>query len=118
MTDLVLLEREGEIARVTLNQPAKLNAVNNAMWTRLGEIFGELDEDESLRCVILEGAGARAFCVGADIGEFEDNRSTVEKARAYHERTHRAMQAISACRHPVIAAIRGLCVGGGLELAT
>ncbi|MGH6944731.1 MAG: enoyl-CoA hydratase-related protein [Geminicoccaceae bacterium] len=118
MTDPVLLEREGEIARVTLNQPAKLNAVNNAMWTRLGEIFGELDEDESLRCVILEGAGARAFCVGADIGEFEDNRSTVEKARAYHERTHRAMQAISACRHPVIAAIRGLCVGGGLELAT
>ncbi|HZA67598.1 MAG TPA: enoyl-CoA hydratase-related protein [Geminicoccaceae bacterium] len=118
MTDLVLLEREGEIAKVTLNQPAKLNAVNNAMWTRLREIFGELDGDESLRCVILAGAGDRAFSVGADISEFEENRSTIEKARQYHERTHRAMQAILCCRHPVIAQIKGLCVGGGLEVTT
>jgi enoyl-CoA hydratase len=118
MTDLVLLERQGEIAKVTLNQPAKLNAVNNAMWTRLREIFVELDGDVGLRCVILAGAGERAFSVGADISEFEQNRSTIEKARRYHERTHAAMQTIVDCRHPVIAQIRGLCVGGGLELAT
>ena len=118
MTDLVLLEREGEIAKVTLNQPAKLNAVNNRMWTRLRDIFVELDGDESLRCVILAGSGERAFSVGADISEFEENRSTVDKARQYHERTHAAMQAIFCCRHPVIAQIRGLCVGGGLELTT
>jgi enoyl-CoA hydratase len=118
MTDLVLLEREGAIARVTLNQPAKLNAVNNAMWTRLGEIFAELDADQSLRCIILAGSGERAFSVGADISEFEQNRSSVEQARRYHERTHASMAAITRCRHPVVAAIRGLCVGGGLELAT
>ena len=118
MTDLVLLERQGEIAKVTLNQPAKLNAVNNQMWTRLREIFVELDADEGLRCVIMAGAGERAFSVGADISEFEQNRSTIEKARRYHERTHAAMQTIIDCRHPVIAQIRGLCVGGGLELAT
>jgi enoyl-CoA hydratase len=118
MTDLVLLERDGEIAKVTLNQPAKLNAINNRMWTRLGEIFAELDADDGLRCVILAGAGDRAFSVGADISEFEENRSTVEKARQYHERTHGAMQAIIGCRHPVIALIKGLCVGGGLELTT
>jgi enoyl-CoA hydratase/carnithine racemase len=118
MTDLVLLERDGEIAKVTFNQPAKLNAVNNRMWTRLREIFVELDGDESLRCVILAGSGDRAFSVGADISEFEENRSTIDKARQYHERTHAAMQAIVGCRHPVIAQIRGLCVGGGLELTT
>jgi enoyl-CoA hydratase/carnithine racemase len=118
MPDLVLLERDGEIARVTLNQPAKLNAINNAMWTRLGEIFAALDADESLRCIILAGSGERAFSVGADISEFEENRSSVDQARRYHERTHASMQAITRCRHPVIAAIRGLCVGGGLELAT
>jgi enoyl-CoA hydratase/carnithine racemase len=118
MTDLVLVEREGEIARITLNQPAKLNAVNNAMWMRLGELFAELDGDDGLRCVILAGSGERAFSVGADISEFEENRSTLERARRYHERTHAAMQAIVSCRHPVIAQIRGLCVGGGLELAT
>ena len=118
MTDLVLLERAGEIAKVTLNQPAKLNAVNNAMWRRLGEVFAELDADDRLRCVVLAGAGDEAFSVGADISEFEENRSTVEQARRYAGRTHAAMHAIVACRHPVIAQIRGLCVGGGLELAT
>jgi enoyl-CoA hydratase len=118
MTDLVLLEREGEIARVTLNQPAKLNAINNRMWTRLREVFGELDADPTLRCVILCGSGERAFSVGADISEFEQNRSTIEKARAYHDRTHGAMQAIFCCKHPIVAQISGLCVGGGLELAT
>ena len=118
MSELVLLERDGAIAKVTLNQPAKLNAINNRMWTRLREVFVELDRDEGLRCVILAGSGDRAFSVGADISEFEDNRSTIDKARRYHERTHAAMQVIVACRHPVIAQIRGLCVGGGLELAT
>jgi enoyl-CoA hydratase/carnithine racemase len=118
MTDLVLLERQGEIAKVVLNQPAKLNAVNNQMWTRLRDIFVQLDADDGLRCVILAGAGERAFSVGADISEFEENRSTIRKARRYHERTHAAMQAILGCRHPVIAQIQGLCVGGGLELTT
>ena len=118
MTDLVLLERAGAIAKVTLNQPAKLNAVNNAMWRRLRELFTELDADDGLRCVILAGAGERAFSVGADISEFEESRSTIDQARRYHERTHAAMHAISQCRHPVIAQIRGLCVGGGLEITT
>ena len=118
MTDLVLLERAGAIAKVTLNQPAKLNAVNNAMWRRLHELFAELDADDGLRCVVLAGAGERAFSVGADISEFEESRSTIDQARRYHERTHAAMHAIAQCRHPVIAQIRGLCVGGGLEITT
>jgi enoyl-CoA hydratase len=117
MTEGILVERAGALARVTLNQPARLNAVNNAMWQRLGEVFDELDADQSLRCVVLAGAGDKAFSVGADISEFEANRSTVEKARAYAGRTHGAMGRIAACRHPVVARIRGLCVGGGLELA-
>jgi len=118
MTELVRLEREGEIARVTLNQPAKLNAINNAMWHGLAEIFAELDGDERLRCIILGGEGDKAFSVGADISEFEQNRGSVDQARRYHERTHRSLQAIACCRHPVVAQIKGLCVGGGLELAT
>ncbi len=113
----ILVEREGSLARVTLNQPARLNAVNNAMWQRLGEVFGALDADPELRCVMLTGAGDKAFSVGADISEFEANRSTVEQARAYARRTQAAMTRIAGCRHPVVAKIRGLCVGGGLELA-
>jgi enoyl-CoA hydratase len=116
--DPVRMERKGEVARVTLERPDKLNALNNAMWERLGELFAELDADLSLRCVIVAGAGERAFSVGADIAEFEENRSSVARARSYARRTHGALDAVARCRHPVIAAIRGLCVGGGLELAT
>lgn len=108
---------EAGIARITLDQPARLNAISEAMWDRLASVLGELDRDEALRCVILTGAGGRAFSVGADITEFEAIRSTVEKARAYAKRTHRALDALRAMRHPVVAAIEGLCVGGGLELA-
>jgi enoyl-CoA hydratase len=117
MSELVALQRDGDVATVTLNQPAKLNAVNNAMWDRLGELFGELDADPSVRCIVLTGAGEKAFSVGADISEFEQNRSSIAQARAYAQRTHGAMARIAGCRHPVIAKIRGLCVGGGLELA-
>ncbi len=117
MVQRVSLERDGAIATVTLNRPAKLNAISLDMWDWLGEVFVELDRDPDLRCVILRGAGARAFSVGADIGEFEEQRSTAAKAKRYGARTHGAMDKIVACRHPVVARIDGLCVGGGLELA-
>ena len=113
----VMLEQQDGVARVTLDQPKKLNAVNNAMWDQLGTIFADLDADESLRCVIITGTGDRAFSVGADISEFEQNRSSIEKARQYAELTHGALATLLGIRHPVIAAINGLCVGGGLELA-
>lgn len=117
MDEGVVLQRAGAIATVTLDQPEKLNAINNAMWDRLAEIFAALHADEALRCVVLQGSGDRAFSVGADISEFEDNRSSVEEARHYAERTQVAMDRIMTCRHPVIAKIGGLCVGGGLEVA-
>ncbi|MDA0702928.1 MAG: enoyl-CoA hydratase-related protein [Proteobacteria bacterium] len=117
MTDSVLCEIKGAMARVTLNRPDKLNALNAGMWRALGEIFSELSEDDSLRCVVLRGQGERAFSPGADIKEFETARADIEKARAYGALMHGAMGAIGACRHPTVASIRGLCVGGGLELA-
>jgi len=118
MSKAVVVERAGASARVTLDRPDKLNAIDNAMWDRLDEVFADLDGDETLRCVVMQGAGDKAFSVGADIGEFEDNRSSVEQARIYGRRTHATMARILGCRHPVIAKIHGLCVGGGLELAT
>jgi len=117
MTGCVRLHREGDVATVVLDRAAKLNAVSIAMWQRLEAVFAELDADETLRCVVLTGAGDRAFSVGADIAEFERARSTVEQARAYARHFHGAAARIGGCRHPVVARIRGLCVGGGLELA-
>jgi len=118
MDDQITVDREGMIATVILNQPSKLNAVSLTMWDRLGKVFSELDQDLDLRCIVLRGAGERAFSVGADISEFEEHRSNAAQAKAYGKRTHGALEAIVNCRHPVIARIDGLCVGGGLEIAT
>jgi enoyl-CoA hydratase len=87
------------------------------MWRAIGEVFATLSEDESLRCIVLTGQGERAFSPGADIKEFETARADVAKARAYGALMHGAMGAIGSCPHPTLASIRGLCVGGGLELA-
>jgi len=117
MTESVLLARDGAIATVTLNKPERLNALDKGMWRALAEIFAQLDADESLRCVILRGAGDRAFAAGADIAEFATERATVDQAREYGRVVQTAMDAVAHCRHPVIAMIRGACVGGGLEMA-
>ncbi|MBL8671960.1 MAG: enoyl-CoA hydratase/isomerase family protein [Alphaproteobacteria bacterium] len=116
-TDPVLIARDGGIVTVTLNRPEKLNALDTASWDRVRAAFESLDADGDVRCVILTGAGGKAFCVGADIAEFDQVRSSADKARAYAKRIHPAIESIASCRHPVVAAVRGLCVGGGLELA-
>lgn len=118
MSEPILLERDGHIATVVLNRPDKLNALTKGMWRQLGETIEALSGDDGIRCVILRGAGEKAFSPGNDIDEFETERSNVEQARAYGTIMNRTLEAISACRHPVVALIRGICVGGGLEIAS
>ena len=113
----VLITREGAIATVALNNPAKLNALNKPMWEALGAAMRELSADDALRCVVLRGAGDKAFAAGADISEFATTRADARQAKEYGELIHQTMQAVARCRHPVIALIKGACVGGGLEIA-
>jgi enoyl-CoA hydratase/carnithine racemase len=116
MTPTILCQRDGAIATVTLFNPEKLNALNAAMWRRLRDVMGELAADASLRCVLLCGEGA-AFAAGGDLEEFRTARATVDLALAYHEVVGEALAAIERCPCPTVAAIRGPCVGGGLEIA-
>lgn len=116
MTPDVLCNREGGIATVTLFNPDKLNALNAAMWQRLAQVFAVLDADASLRCVIVRGEGD-AFAAGGDLDEMHALRATRAGALAYHETVGMALDAVARCRHPVVALIRGPCVGGGLEIA-
>ncbi len=118
MTGTVLLARDGAIATVTLSNPEKLNAMSLAMWRQLGEIMRGLHADESLRCVILRGAGTKAFAAGADISEFEQSRSDSGAGKKYGQALEAMMRAIAECRHPTVAMIHGVCVGGGLEVAS
>ena len=114
--NITLLRRDA-VATVVLDRPEKLNAMTKPMWRRLGAVFGELAGDETLRCVLLRGAGGRAFSPGNDIGEFETERSNVAQARAYGALMHATLAAIRDCPVPVVAMIQGICVGGGLEIA-
>ena len=114
----VLLARDGDIATVTLSNPERLNALNLAMWERLGDIARTLDADESVRCVVVRGAGEKAFAAGADIAAFATERANSGQAKEYGQRIAAAMHAFAACRHPVVALIQGACVGGGLLVAS
>jgi len=113
----ILIGRDGWIVTVTLNNPAKLNALDERMWTALGTAMRELSADDGVRCVVLRGAGDRAFAAGADISEFARERADSTQARRYGALIHKTMQAVARCKHPVIAMIKGACVGGGLEIA-
>ena len=117
MTQLIVVEREGPVATVVLNQPDKLNALSRDSWSELGQRMRALSADAALRCVIVRGAGDKAFAAGADISEFANVRADSRQGRAYGELVYDTMQAISDCIHPIVAMIRGVCVGGGLEVA-
>ncbi|MGV3743383.1 MAG: enoyl-CoA hydratase/isomerase family protein [Burkholderiaceae bacterium] len=118
MSDLIQVEHDGTIATVVLNRPAKLNALTKPMWQALGDAVNALSRDDALRCIILRGAGEKSFSPGNDIGEFQTERSNKEQAIAYGRVMHATATALSDCRHPLIAQIHGICVGGGLEIAS
>ncbi|HEV8635961.1 MAG TPA: enoyl-CoA hydratase-related protein [Chloroflexota bacterium] len=113
----VYAERSGRVGTIVLNQPRRRNALSLEMWERIPGLVEELTADRSIRAIVVRGAGRDAFSAGADITEFEEKRSTPEKAIAYSERTHRAFDALAGCRKPTIAMIYGFCFGGGFELA-
>lgn len=115
MTEIMVTEA-GATALVALNRPDKRNALNLAMWRLLAEAFAVLSRDEKLRCVVVRGTGGN-FAAGADLAEFAAHRATTAQAEIYGQAMLAALTAIRDCPHPTIAAIEGLCVGGGLEVA-
>src|SRR5512138_3044120 len=118
MSDLIQVAREGAIATVVINRADKLNALTRDMWRELGESVEALSRDEDVRCIVLRGAGEKAFSPGNDIGEFETQRSNKAQAVDYGRTMHRTAEQIASCRHPIVAQIHGICVGGGLEIAS
>jgi enoyl-CoA hydratase/carnithine racemase len=114
----VLLERDGAIATVILANPERMNALTKGMWERLGAMVRELSTDDSLRCVVLRGAGGKAFAAGADISEFTQVRANARQGKEVGEIFASTMHAVASCKHPTLAVIEGVCVGGGLEVAS
>lgn len=105
------------IATVTLSNPGRMNAMTLGMWQSLAATMDALSNDESVRVVLLKGDGDSAFVSGADISEFDSLRSTPEAVAHYDACVEAAEAAVGACRKPVIAAISGVCYGGGVGIA-
>lgn len=113
----VLLNITEQVAFITLSHPGKLNALTVNMWRSLGQHMQQLNQDMSLRAVVIRGADGN-FAAGADIGEFPLERHDFDSVMHYHRRILApALHALAACPHPLIAQIAGVCVGGGLEIA-
>jgi enoyl-CoA hydratase/carnithine racemase len=114
----VIIERadSAALATIRLNRPDKRNALTLAMWRALEEACELLERENQLRCIVVRGAGGN-FAAGADLSEFSTLRANADQAESYGKQMIAALTALRDCRHPTIAAIEGLCVGGGLEIA-
>ena len=114
--ETLLVDRDGPVAIVTLNRPKVLNALNAQVLDELARAMKELDADSAVRAVIITGTGEKAFAAGADIGELNQLANAAEGA-AKAKAGHRVGDAIEHSRLPVVMAINGFALGGGLELA-
>lgn len=117
MSELIV-RREGAVGWILFSNPAKFNAMSYDMWRALPEQLSAFESDETVRAIVLAGDGEKAFVSGADISQFEKNRATADAQATYNRAVDEAYFAPVRCSKPVIAAIRGICMGGGLGLAS
>ena len=113
--ETIITEKEDGVEWITLNRPRRMNAFNLEMIDELSTAVDEADADEEVRCVVIKGAGDRAFCAGLDLTVFAD----LSPMSAHHlsERGQTLMNKIETSSKPFVAAIHGFCLGGGFELA-
>lgn len=113
----MLAEAADGIGLITFNQPEKRNAISVEMWQGLGEILDSFAADTAIRVVVLTGAGEKAFVSGADISQFAKTRANADAAAEYDRLTSAGREKLAHFPKPVIASIRGFCLGGGLGIA-
>ena len=113
----ILGRKEGGVGYITFNNPAKHNAVSLDMWVRFAELLEEYEADASLRVLVINGAGGKAFVSGADISKFESERATKEAVAQYGATSAKSYDRLLNFSKPTIAKINGYCIGGGMNLA-
>ncbi|QWX83779.1 enoyl-CoA hydratase/isomerase family protein [Cellulophaga sp. HaHaR_3_176] len=114
--ETILVKQVGNLATITINRPTKLNALNKATISELHDAFKNLNKDETVKVIIITGSGEKAFVAGADIAEFSDF-SEKEGGKLAAKGQKKLFDYIENLSKPVIAAVNGFALGGGLELA-
>jgi len=117
ITENIIVEKRGKAGWITFNDPGRHNAVSVAMWEAIPIALAALKEDPAIRIVVLTGAGEKAFVSGANISQFDKQRSGEEAVQAYEKVAEAAQMALYDYEKPTIARIKGYCIGGGLNIA-
>jgi enoyl-CoA hydratase/carnithine racemase len=115
--DKMLARKEGRVGYLIFNNPERHNAVSLDMWESAGKILHQFADDDEVRCVVVTGAGGKAFVSGADISKFGDERATEAAIARYNVAVEESNSAFQNFPKPTIAMIRGYCIGGGVGLA-
>ena len=116
-TDKILAKQEGPIGFLIFNNPERRNAVSLEMWQAAGEVLAAFSKDDSVRVIVLTGAGDKSFVAGADISKFEDERANAEAQEKYSKVSSGMRSILRGTGKPTVAMIRGYCIGGGMSLA-
>jgi len=117
VTDQLIIKKKGGIGIIQFNNQQHRNALTYEMWQGLPIILEEFRSDQEVRVVVLSGSGGKAFCAGADISQFEKNRSSKDSIASYDRAVDLASDTLSEFPKPTVAKIEGFCIGGGLGIA-
>jgi enoyl-CoA hydratase/carnithine racemase len=117
LTERIVAERQGSIGWLTFNNPARRNAVSIDMWEAIPKVLDRFEQDPGIRVIVLKGEGDKAFVSGADVSQYEKQRSTAEGIQRYEEIAGPVQERLQGCDKVTIAMIRGYCLGAGVNIA-
>ena len=117
LTERIVAEKQGSTGWLTFNNPARRNAISIDMWEAIPKVLDRFEQDPAVRVIVLKGEGDKAFVSGADVSQYEKDRSTAEGIQRYEEIAGRVAARLLSCDKVIIAMIRGYCLGAGVNIA-
>jgi len=117
LSERIVAEKQGPIGWLTFNNPARRNAISIDMWEAIPKVLDRFEQDPEVRAIVLKGEGDKAFVSGADVSQYEKQRSSAEGIQYYEEIAGRVAERLQNCDKVIIAMIRGYCLGAGVNIA-
>src|SRR5260370_2465229 len=117
LTERIIAEKQGSIGWLPFNKPSGRNALSMDMWEAIPKVLDRFERDSEVRVIVLKGEGDKAFVSGADVSQYEKDRSTAEGIQRYEEIAGRVAERLQTCDKVIIAMIRGYCLGAGVNIA-
>ena len=117
LSERIVAEKQGPVGWLTFNNPARRNAISIDMWEAIPKVLDRFEQDPEVRVIVLKGEGDKAFVSGADVSQYEKQRSSAEGIQYYEEIAGRVAERLQSCDKVIIAMIRGYCLGAGVNIA-